>query len=103
MLRRLVYNLMHFDDVYHADVWIFLFSFIKSTLSTKDCGIQGMRVAIMNILAEVTRKLILFSNLYRYFINRPINMAFFKHRSWVSFFFDTHCISICLFMMYGVL
>ena len=62
-MRRLVYNLMHFEDVHHADVWIFLFSFIKSTLSTKDCGIQGMRVAIMNILAEVTRKLILFCNL----------------------------------------
>ena len=93
---------MLFEDVHHADVWIFLFSFIKSTLSTKDCGIQGMRVAIMNILAEVTRKLILFSNLYRYLINRPINMAFLSIEVGFRFFLYTLYIEIhCSLAFYG--
>ena len=66
--------------------YMVLFSFLKLTLLTKGCGIWGMRVVIVNIFAEVWRKLILLCSLSRYLINRRIKIAFFKHRSWVSFF-----------------
>ena len=70
----------------HSNELMVLFSFLKSTLLTKGCGIWGMRVVIVNIFAEVWRKLILLCSLSRYLINRRIKIASFKHRSWVSFF-----------------
>ena len=51
-----------------------------------------MQVAIVNIVAEVARNLILFCNLYRNFINRLIDMAFLSIEVGFRFFFDTHCI-----------
>ena len=66
--------------------YMVLFSFLKLTLLTKGCGIWGMRVVIVNIYAEVLRKLILLCSSSCYLINRRIKIAFFKHWSWVSFF-----------------